>query len=307
MRAARRSRCRLRVRAVRSISPRAETRRKIRQARCWRPPPSRARRRAAGGPREGSAMPASMASRGRARCATGSPSTQDSPESAGVSPNSVCASSRAARSDQAGEPDESRRAGRASDDVVECRPRAVETPRSSSATSPGATVTLREDRRRARGRPSGGSARARLTSLAGRVPTVSPSRSTVTRSAIAQHLLQPMRDVDDAGAVRPAARAMTSNRRSTSRSRQRSGRLVHDEDPGVDADAPWRSRRAAARACSAWRPSRSGSIAAPTRAERSRRARAARRQSIRRHAPPRSSASAMFSATVRCGNSAGCW
>ena len=67
---------------------------------------------------------------------------------------------------------------------------------------------------------------------------------------------------------------------------ERGRRLVHDQDAGVGARGPARSRPAAARASTACSTSESGSIAAPIRSSR-RRARARRAvQRTRRHAPP---------------------
>ena len=82
---------------------------------------------------------------------------------------------------------------------------------------------------------------------------------------------------------------------------QRGGRLVHDQDRARRRRAPSRSRRAAARAWSASRPAARDRW----RRRRGRAARARRRrrsaQSTRRHGAGPSNASAMFSATVRCG------
>ena len=89
------------------------------------------------------------------------------------------------------------------------------------------------------------------TSAAANVPRVSPSRSTVIRSAIRLHLRQAVRDVDDRGARARGSRGCCSNSRSLSALRQRLGRLVEHEHLRRRARAPWRSRAAGGRRCSA--------------------------------------------------------
>ncbi len=65
-----------------------------------------------------------------------------------------------------------------------------------------------------------------------RVPTCSPSRSTVTRSASSEDLVHAVADVDDADAARPQ-RAHDREQPLHVMLGQRRGRLVHDQHAGV--------------------------------------------------------------------------
>ena len=95
--------------------------------------------------------------------------------------------------------------------------------------------------------------RRRLATSA--LPTLRPSRRTVTRSPISSDLLEPVRDVDDAGPgleraddlEQPAGLAVGQRRR----------RLVHDHDPASSARA-LASRPSAAARPSGSRPASSG-------------------------------------------------
>ena len=98
-----------------------------------------------------------------------------------------------------------------------------------------------------RGRPSAGSARAARSAPIGTVPH---------QRAVAQHgdAVGRARRPPPSGArcrrsprPRAASWRMIANSRSRLADRQRRGRLVHDQDAGVAATAPWRSRPAAAR------------------------------------------------------------
>ena len=75
--------------------------------------------------------------------------------------------------------------------------------------------------------------RSRSISSIGAVTTLRPSRSTVTRSASARDLVEPVRDVDDADAVGRELPDDAEEPRAFRR-RQRRGRLVHDEDARVE-------------------------------------------------------------------------
>ena len=121
-----------------------------------------------------------------------------------------------------------------------------------------------------------------------------------------EDFFEPMRNVDDAGAGL-AEDVDHSEQALDLAIGERGGRLVHDHDLGVDADRLGDLHELllghAQRFDETLRVDR-GSDALP----------GARRpddrvlfQSIGRHAPPRSSERAMFSATVRSGNNAGCW
>ena len=114
--------------------------------------------------------------------ATGLPRSRICPASAGVRPNSTRASSvRPAPTSPARPRISPARTVRLTPRTPDARqPR----PRVSSTTSPSGTVDLREDRRRARGRPSGGSAPPGRPPPSAACRRSAPSRSTVTRSAI---------------------------------------------------------------------------------------------------------------------------
>ena len=185
---------------------------------------------------------------------------------------------------------------------------ALDRSRTSSTGAPERDRLLRETPRRPRGRPSGESARRDRRSAAARVATVRPSRSTVMRSASAEDLLEPVRDVDDADLLLAQPRDRRRTGLSTSRSVSEAVGSSISTIAGVGADrlgdlddlllghAQRVDGRARDRSTT---PTRASSAAAP-----SRRALPVDRAAS---APPRSSASAMFSATVRCGKSAGCW
>ena len=77
----------------------------------------------------------------------------------------------------------------------------------------------------------------RETSAIRRVPTRTPSRRAVTRSAILRQLLQPVRDVDDPHAVRLQL-ADDPEQPLDLLVAERGRRLVHDQDPRVGPERP---------------------------------------------------------------------
>jgi hypothetical protein len=133
-----------------------------------------------------------------------------------------------------------------------------------------------------------------------------PSRMMVTRWQSAKISSKPVRDEQHRGALvaqRPDDREQPLDLDAG----QRRGRLVHDQDAGVEARAPWRSRRSAGRRSTGRGPAGPGRGRTPSRANSSR-PRVHRRLAV----DPAAGASGwrpmkMFSATDRSGKSVGSW
>ena len=177
-------------------------------------------------------------------------------------------------------------------------------PRTSSTTSPGSAAILGKTADSSRPTIIRISS-PRETSAIRRVPTRTPSRRAVTRSAILRQLFQPVRDVDDPHAL-PLQLADDPEQLLDLLVAERGGGLVHDEDARVGPERPGDldelllghrqpadvGLRVDRRADPVEQPPGPLAPLGPS-------GRAAT-------APPGSSPIAMFSATVRSGNSAGC-
>ena len=131
-------------------------------------------------------------------------STRISPLSAGVRPNRISASSRAARSDQ---PRERRRSRRVGPTATRRSPasRLRQMPRSSSADLADRATGASETPPRARVRPSAESAPAAIHLARAAVATTLAVAQHGDAIGDREHLLEPVRDVDDAAAPRRAA------------------------------------------------------------------------------------------------------
>ena len=160
---------------------------------------------------------------------TASPSSRISPHSLGVMPNSVCASSLRPEPDEPGKADDLAGAHGEADasgqrpphEIARFEHRRADRRHRSSETGS-----------RSAARPSSCTSSATLVSATSRVPTWAPSRSTVTRSAMREDLVEAVADIDDADAALLEAAHDVEQARHVGFG-QRRGRLVHDEDARV--------------------------------------------------------------------------
>ena len=165
-----------------------------------------------------------------------------------------------ARADQPGQPEDL--AGpNAQADVAHTRGTAAQVLAPRGPPRPARRMSW-ERRPTTRGRPSCGSSRRATPLPSAVVPTRTPSRKAVTRSAICGQLFEAVGNVDDADPVRLQI-ADDPEKPVDLLVAERGRRLVHDQDAGVGPQAPARSRPVAARASTATRTSVSGSIVAP--------------------------------------------
>ena len=177
--------------------------------------------------------------------------------------------------------------------------------RRSSASRPADATSTTAPRGRRVGDARGRS-RARPSRAMSRSRSTRRDRRGQHVAAVAQHgdavgelhdLVDAVRDVDDRHAFGRRVRRTIPNSRCALGRRQGRGRLVHDQDAGLRATAPWRSRPAAARRRAAPPTGRRGSSVDAERAQAARAAAALPRRSTKRPARSGSRPRKMLSAT----------